>query len=296
MVNIAVGARRLHLYLAANDTSVSYQAGRVAGRLFFLALIPVFAIALIYWLSGRSRPEPTRFSHAISRWWVWVVGLLTGFLLLVVLGFALAASAAQRQAALEASASPVPEPTVPNGWTLQRDSADGFELVVPSTWVYARTDSRFDNDLAPITAAHPDAADVLRRIKESAASKGLKFAALDPSQPSGYYTSILIVVYDAGVGPSLDAAASDYAGGIEESSQVAKPVAKQRVSLPAGAAVRVEDRATGTIAFSQISYVLLHPKNGRSLGVVLVMSSATDQIPTTKPMIEQVANSFRLID
>jgi hypothetical protein len=81
----------LHLYLAANDTS--YQAGRIVGRLLYLALIPVFAIALIYWLSGRSRPEPMRFSHAISRWWVWVVGLLTGFLLLIVLGFAVASSA-----------------------------------------------------------------------------------------------------------------------------------------------------------------------------------------------------------
>jgi hypothetical protein len=65
----------------------------VAGRLFFLALIPVFVIALIYWLRGRSRPEPIRFSHAISRWWVWVIGLVTGFLLLAVLGFAVASSA-----------------------------------------------------------------------------------------------------------------------------------------------------------------------------------------------------------
>ena len=64
----------------------------MAGRLFFLALIPVFVIAWIYWLNGRSRPEPMTFSHAISRWWVWVVGLLTGLLLLFVLGFAVASS------------------------------------------------------------------------------------------------------------------------------------------------------------------------------------------------------------
>lgn len=83
----------MHLYLAADQTSLSYRAGRAAGRLFYLALIPVFVIALIYWLSGRSRPEPMRFSHAISRWWVWVVGLLTGLLLLFVLGFAIASSA-----------------------------------------------------------------------------------------------------------------------------------------------------------------------------------------------------------
>ena len=57
----------MHLYLAADQTSLSYRAGRAAGRLFYLALIPVFVIALIYWLSGRSRPEPMRFSHAISR-------------------------------------------------------------------------------------------------------------------------------------------------------------------------------------------------------------------------------------
>jgi len=83
----------LHLYLAADTTSTSYQAGRVAGRLFYLALIPVFVIAWIYWLNGRSRPAPKPFSHAISRWWVWVVGLLTDLLLLFVLGFAVASSA-----------------------------------------------------------------------------------------------------------------------------------------------------------------------------------------------------------
>lgn len=78
---------------AADTTSSSYRAGYVVGRLFYLAIVPVFVIALIYWIAGRSRPEPMRFSHAISRWWVWVVGLLVGFLLLIALGFALAASA-----------------------------------------------------------------------------------------------------------------------------------------------------------------------------------------------------------
>ena len=79
--------------VAAESSSVAERAGRIAGRLIFLAVIPVFVIAWIYWLSGRSRPQPMPFSHAISRWWVWVVGLLAGFLLLVALGFALAAPA-----------------------------------------------------------------------------------------------------------------------------------------------------------------------------------------------------------
>lgn len=70
-----------------------YQAGRIAGRLFYLAVVPVFVVALIYWLSGRSRPQPMPFSHAISRWWVWVVGLLSGIVLLVALSASLVASA-----------------------------------------------------------------------------------------------------------------------------------------------------------------------------------------------------------
>ena len=80
----------MHLFQAADTSSLSYRAGFVAGRLFYLALVPVFVIALIYWMGGRSRPEPMRFSHAISRWWVWVVGLLAGFVLLAALGFAVA--------------------------------------------------------------------------------------------------------------------------------------------------------------------------------------------------------------
>ena len=82
----------MHLYLAADDYSLGYRAGRLVGRFLYLALIPVFVIALIYWLSGRSRPQPMRFSHAISRWWVWVVGLLIGFVLLTVLSIALASA------------------------------------------------------------------------------------------------------------------------------------------------------------------------------------------------------------
>jgi len=40
----------LHLYLAADTSSTSYRAGNIAGRLFYLALVPVFIIAVIYWL------------------------------------------------------------------------------------------------------------------------------------------------------------------------------------------------------------------------------------------------------
>jgi hypothetical protein len=77
----------------ADTNSTSYQAGRVVGRLFWLAVVPVLVIALIYWLSGRSRPQPMPFSHAISRWWVWVVGLLTGLLLLTIFGFVVGTAA-----------------------------------------------------------------------------------------------------------------------------------------------------------------------------------------------------------
>ena len=66
----------------------SYTAGRMVGRLLYLALIPVFVLALIYWLTGRSRPQPMPFSHAISRWWVWVSGLLIGVILLLALALA----------------------------------------------------------------------------------------------------------------------------------------------------------------------------------------------------------------
>lgn len=71
--------------VALDSSSASYQAGRIVGRLIYLALIPVLVIAFIYWLSGRSRPQPMPFSHAISRWWVWVAGLLTGIVLLTVI-------------------------------------------------------------------------------------------------------------------------------------------------------------------------------------------------------------------
>ena len=58
----------------------------------------------------------------------------------------------------------------------------------------------------------------------------------------------------------------------------------------------MEDRATGSIAFSQISYMLLRPKNGKSLAFILILSSATDQMPTTQPIIEQAAKTFRFVD
>jgi hypothetical protein len=76
----------------ASSSDVSYRAGRIAGRLIFLVVVPVFTIALIYWLAGRSGPTPMPFSRAISRWWVWVSGLLVGIVLLLTVAFALAAS------------------------------------------------------------------------------------------------------------------------------------------------------------------------------------------------------------
>jgi uncharacterized membrane protein YdcZ (DUF606 family) len=80
------------LAIALDSDSTSYRIGLVTGRLLFLVFIPVFVIALIYWLSGRSRPQPMPFSHAISRWWVWVVGLVSGFVLLLALSAALVAA------------------------------------------------------------------------------------------------------------------------------------------------------------------------------------------------------------
>lgn len=80
------------LAIALDSDSTSYRIGLVTGRLIFLVIVPVFVIALIYWLSGRSRPQPMRFSHAISRWWVWVVGLVSGFVLLLALSAALVAA------------------------------------------------------------------------------------------------------------------------------------------------------------------------------------------------------------
>lgn len=74
--------------------STSREAGRITGRLIFLAVVPVFIIALIYWWTGRSWPQPMRFSHAISRWWIWLVGLVAGFILLLLLAFQIAASEA----------------------------------------------------------------------------------------------------------------------------------------------------------------------------------------------------------
>jgi hypothetical protein len=284
--------------LAGDSSSGAYRAGQVAGRFFYLAFVPVFLIALVYWLSGRTRPQPMPFSHAISRWWVWVAGVVTGLLLLTGLGFALAAPAAQRQAALESTSKTVPEPTVPAGWTMQRDATDGFELALPDAWAKARADPRyFEADVASIGQAHPDVADVLRRLNQATAGKGLKLIAVDPSQPSGYYSSIIILMYDAGFGPSLDTTAGDYVSGIEENSQVVKPVTKEKVTLPVGPAVRVDARSTpiNGLTIAEVSYVLLHGKQGKSYGIVVLFAGASDQLPTMQTTIKQAIESFRYL-
>lgn len=288
----------MRLYLAIDDTSVGYRAGYYAGRLFYLAVIPVFAIALIYWLSGRSRPQPMPFSHAISRWWVWVAGLLTGFALLTTAGFAVAAPAAQRQAALESSTKTRPAPSVPAGWTLRTDTTDGFEFALPAAWPHARTDPRyFEADLVQVGAAHPDVSQVMRKVKDALGDKGVKLVAADPSQPSGYYTTAIVTVYDAGVGASLDTEATNFISGLEQSSGVVKPVTRSKVTVPVGPAVRVEDRVvvqgfTGT----QVSHLMLRGKQGRSYVVVLSFTFAADQLAATQSLIQQAVDSFRYLD
>jgi hypothetical protein len=279
--------------------NTSREAGRIAGRLIFLIVIPVFVIAFIYWLTGRSRPQPRTFGHAITRWWVWVVGLVTGFVLLVGLGYALAAPAAARQAALEATASALPDPTIPTGWTMQRDTANGAEIALPDAWAKARSDPKyFESDVARSAAAHPDVADVLRRVNQAAAGKGLRLIAVDPTQPSGYYSNVLLLIDDAGFGPSLDRLASGYVSGIEESTSVQKPVTRENVTLPVGPAVRVQASSVPVngVTVTEISYVMLHGRQGKSDGVIIVFSCASDQLPTMQTITKQAIDSFRYLN
>ena len=78
--------------MLASSSDVSYRAGVIAGRLILLIFVPVLLLALIYWLSGRSGPTPMTFRHAITRWWVWVAGLLLGIVVLLTLAFLIAAN------------------------------------------------------------------------------------------------------------------------------------------------------------------------------------------------------------
>ncbi|HET9849341.1 MAG TPA: hypothetical protein VFR68_12410 [Candidatus Dormibacteraeota bacterium] len=78
--------------LLAASSDFSYRAGVIAGRLILLIFLPVLLLALIYWLSGRSGPTPIPFRRAITRWWVWVAGLLLGIVLLLTLAFLIAAN------------------------------------------------------------------------------------------------------------------------------------------------------------------------------------------------------------
>lgn len=76
--------------MLADSSDVAYRAGLITGRLILLIFLPVLLLALIYWLSGRSGPTPMSFRHAITRWWVWVAGLLLGIVMLLTLAFLIA--------------------------------------------------------------------------------------------------------------------------------------------------------------------------------------------------------------
>ena len=285
--------------LVALDTySVWERTGRVAGRLIFLAVIPVLAIAFAYWLSGRSRPQPMPFTHAISRWWVWGTGLLAGFLLLFVLASMLVAPAAQRQSTLDSGVAAVQAPAVPDGWTMQRDATNGFELALPAGWATARADPAFFNsDVATIGQAHPNVADALRRVNQAMSGKGLKLMAVDPAESSVFQSNMLLLMYDAGFGPSLDSAAKGYVSGIEENTTIQKPVTQAKVTLPVGSAVRVEAHTAPVqgVTVTSVSYLTLHAKQGKSLGVIVIFSGSSDQMPALQITIKQVVESFRYV-
>lgn len=76
--------------MLADSSDVAYRAGLITGRLILLIFLPVLLLALIYWLSGRSGPMPMSFRYAITRWWVWVAGLLLGIVTLLTLAFLIA--------------------------------------------------------------------------------------------------------------------------------------------------------------------------------------------------------------
>jgi hypothetical protein len=153
-----------------------------------------------------------------------------------------------------------PASTVPSGWTLHSDQADGFSIATPAGWVEKSSSNQLVKILLsdPVTNASVNV--VVATVPTS--------VSLDDFEKAN--------VRDAESNPGI---------------QIHPPINQQRVTLPAGEAGEVSYRATVSgIQASFRQYLMV--KSGA--GYVVTFTSPLESAATLGSTFDQIIDTFRI--
>jgi hypothetical protein len=183
-------------------------------------------------------------------------------------------------------------------WTSADRSADGFAIGLPPRWRDIDVDPQLiDESLQSIT--DPQYQALLRQQTASLSGTGVKLFAFDftPSNVSstGFTTNFNVVSETLPYAVSLDTYEQLTLGQLGQLDAVSKPIAHQRVTLPAGACSKLSYNisfTTGTTrTTSSITQYLLI--NGLT-AYVITFTTTTQQLATYAPMFTKIATTFTL--
>lgn len=231
---------------------------------------------------------------------VWLV------LLLVSCGAAAPApTAVPTPTAVLPTPTPVPPtvaPTPGEEWTVYELPRGGYAISLPPHWEQIDMDPQtLESSLDAFAERNPEMATLLSGRLRSLVTAGISFFGFDLSveaAASGFATNINILTQTLGAEVSLDFYAQLNVGQLENMDIVVKPITHSRVRLEAGDAEKVEyswsmtSVGNETVQLAVAQYLLVRGKTA----YILTMTTTADQAAKYKPLFEQIAGSFRIIE
>jgi hypothetical protein len=196
---------------------------------------------------------------------------------------------------------PIPATTAPNGWLLYEKPTEGFALTLPPDWKhYDRTKESVEEMLKKAEQRNPEMGHSVGGLEAQLAQAYSFFGVDEQTLGTGLATSVNIgklKMTDAGI-TTLEDGVQQGLRQLEQLTNVAKPIAHERLQLNGSEAERIQYTATLVLAKGEpvrariTQYMLLH--GGYQFAVTFTTRFAqADRYAST---FDQIAQSFRFLD
>ncbi|HXA41895.1 MAG TPA: hypothetical protein VNV65_03170 [Candidatus Solibacter sp.] len=200
-----------------------------------------------------------------------------------------------------AQASPSPNgsaaPASYANYTLHADTAAGYQLRLPTTWLVAVSDSRtINDDLAAISATNPDIGGYLTRAMAASVPTGLALLGADPqSVSSGFTTNAAVFRIDLGPSssaPDLGAITEGKLQALDKDSTISGIIDERSVQLAGNDARRLfYVFKSGSRNVDVVTHLLVVDRDNHRIEYELTMGS---EIAEYAQLFDKIAASFWL--
>lgn len=207
-----------------------------------------------------------------------------------------------------ASAGIVEKPKVgeaeQRGWTEYEVTEEGFAVSMPSEWVsFDANPENVEDMISQINEQIPPLAEHLEGRAATMLISGIKFWGFDLSEEAlatGFSSNASIIKVRLKLKISLDTLGKAEVANLKKQYKdiLASEVSQERVTLPAGQAVRLSYEAYLPVADDQqvkqalIQYILIQDGNEYVLNFV----TPVDQADAYGPIFEKIAESFKFLE